>query len=87
MVARLLLPKMVRFTEYRISWVKIPARIAGIPNAVWKSPVTTPVNTPARNAINTAGITGHPPAISTAQTQPPVQIEPSTVKSAMSSIL
>ena len=31
---------MRKLTEYSASWVKIPARIAGMPQAVWNRPVT-----------------------------------------------
>ena len=57
------------------------------PNAVWSRPVITPVNAPAPKAIRILAHAGTPAASSTAQTQAPVQMEPSTVRSAISRIL
>ena len=80
-------PIILRFTDHRMSWVKIPERIAGMPMSVWKIPVTSPASAPATTATSTASQAFTPAAMSTAHTAPPVHIEPSTVKSAKSSTL
>ena len=81
------LPRIFKFTDQRISCVRIPDRIGGMPIAVWKRPVTAPAAAPARKAARMQRYTFTPFDIRTARTQAPVQIEPSTVRSAMSSIL
>ena len=80
-------PRMDGLTEYRMSWVRMPARIEGMPRAVFRSPVTTPVSAPAKMAIMTLNQAGSPAVIKTAHTQATVQMAPSTVRSAMSRVL
>ena len=43
-----------RLMEYRASWVRIPARMAGMPHCVWNRPVTKPASIPARKAHSNA---------------------------------
>ena len=81
------MPIMARLTDHRPSWVRMPARIAGMPQAVCRRPVASPVSIPARMAHKSASQTLQPPAIIMTHTAPPVQKEPSTVRSAMSRIL
>ena len=78
---------MARFTDHSPSWVKIPARMAGMPHTVWSSPVTSPAAMPDTVAASSATHRLIPWEKSTTNTAPPVQKEPSTVKSAMSRIL
>ena len=79
---------ILRFIEYNANCVSIPANIAGMPNFVWKIPVTNPARQPAKNASAKAShmfilfCVTH-----TTSTAPPVANEPSTVKSATSRIL
>ena len=80
----LALPMIFRLMEYSESWVKIPARMAGMPINVWNRPVTRPVSRPATSAINRANHTLWPLSSSMMHTAPPVPIEPSTVRSATS---
>ena len=80
------MPWTRRFTEYRASWVRIPERIAGIPMHVWNTPVTAPASMPTRKAISVASQGLTPLVIRMAATAPPVAMEPSTVRSAMSRI-
>ena len=75
---------MRRLMEYRASWVRMPARMAGMPQAVWSRPVTRPASMPARMAITMAAQGFQPMVMHTAHTAPPVVSEPSTVRSAMS---
>ena len=75
-----------RFTEYRASWVRMPARIAGMPQAVWNRPVTRPASIPARNAASRATGMGAPAMVSIIKVAPPVAMVPSTVRSATSRI-
>ena len=73
------IPMMARLTDHSPSWVRIPARIAGMPQAVWSRPVASP-----------ASMASHRPAPApnrTTNTAPPVQKDPSTVRSAISRIL
>ena len=81
------LPMMRRFTDHRLICVRMPARMAGISNAVARKPVTAPVMAPAsiEAAMASAGLT--PATTHTAHTAPPVAKLPSTVRSAMSSSL
>ena len=58
-----------------------------MPHAVCKSPVTSPASIPARMAASSETHTLQPPVISITPTAPPVQKEPSTVRSAISSSL
>ena len=81
-----LLPIIRRFTEYRASWVRMPARIAGIPQRVWRSPVARPARSPARKAQISASQGLQPERISIMHTAPPVARVPSTVRSATSRI-
>ena len=76
-----------RFTEYSASWVKIPAKIAGMPNLVCKIPVTSPAIHPAKNANSIASQMFIPAMVHTTSTAPPVPKLPSTVKSAKSRTL
>ena len=77
-------PRMRRLMEYSESWVRMPARIAGMPMNVWNRPVASPASMPTRNAAIIATHTLQPPIISTAATAPPVAMLPSTVRSATS---
>ena len=61
--------------------------MAGIPSAVCKIPVTNPASIPAMSAQSIATQILTPLVTMTAQTAAPVQIEPSTVRSATSRIL
>ena len=79
------MPIMARFSDHSPSWVRIPDKIAGMPHLVWKNPVTRPASIPASTAPSMASHTFQPESISMTQTAPPVQKEPSTVRSAMSS--
>ncbi len=78
---------MAMLTEYSPSWVRMPARIAGMPHWVFSNPVTRPASMPASRAASIAAQTLAPPENSMTNTAPPVQKEPSTVRSAMSRIL
>ena len=78
---------MARLTDHRPSCVRMPDRIAGMPHAVCKSPVTSPASIPARMATSSESHTLQPLVISMTPTAPPVQKEPSTVRSAISSSL
>ena len=80
-------PIIFRFTDHSINWVRIPDKIAGIPINVWNIPVTSPVSIPTSIATNIASHTFQPWIINIAHTAMPVQIEPSTVRSAKSNIL
>ena len=79
-----LLSMMRRLMEYRASWVNMPARMAGMPMAVWNTPVTSPASRPTAKATRSATHALHPEVISMAATAPPVAMEPSTVRSATS---
>ena len=81
------IPIILKLMEYNASCVSIPERIAGIPSFVCRSPVTAPAARPARTAISRHDHIGNPAILSITVTAPPVVNEPSTVKSAMSSIL
>ena len=78
------IPWIRRLMEYSASCVRIPERMAGIPIPVWKTPVTAPAAMPTRKAINTASQGWTPLVIRMAATAPPVAMEPSTVRSAIS---
>ena len=80
-------PIIFRLIEYREIWVRILARIPGIPNAVCKIPVTKPAAIPARKAKIKASHGFIPPRINMTATAPPVASEPSTDRSAKSSNL
>ena len=87
LMGRLALPPIIRrFTEYRASWVRIPARMAGMPQRVWKRPVTRPASMPARKAHSRAIQGLQPRRISMTHRAPPVARVPSTVRSATSRI-
>ena len=73
-----------RFTEYRASWVRMPARMAGMPQTVWNRPVTRPASMPARNEPSRASGRGTPAMVSMMKAAPPVAMVPSTVRSATS---
>ena len=73
--------------EYRANCVKIPARIAGILSLVIRIPVISPASIPARIEQIRASHIGQPFTRRITQVAPPVHNEPSTVRSAMSSIL
>ena len=81
------LPIIRKLMEYSASWVKMPARMGGIPILVCRIAVTKPANAPAQKAATIAIATGTPLTIRRAATAPPVQMEPSTVKSEKSSSL
>ncbi len=82
----LALPPMIRrLMEYRASWVRIPARMAGMPHFVWNRPVARPARRPETKAHSRASQQFMPPRISITATAPPVAMEPSTVRSATSS--
>ena len=78
------LPMIFRLTEYRASWVRIPARIAGMPMKVCSNPVTRPQARPAMKARIRAVQTFWPVSRAMTQTAPPVPNELSTVRSATS---
>ena len=82
-----LLPRILKLTEYRPSWVSIPASMAGMPMDVWKIPVTSPARAPASTAHIREMPREWPARIIIIHTAPPVAMVPSTVKSARSSIL
>ena len=73
---------MAILIEYRLSCVKIPDRMSGIPITVWKNPVINPAAIPASSAISIASQTFHPHDKSITHTAPPVTKLPSTDKSA-----
>jgi len=75
-----------RLMEYRDSWVRIPARMAGMPHFVWNRPVTKPAAMPARKEHSKASQGLTPARISMTAAAPPVASEPSTVRSATSRI-
>ena len=58
-----------------------------MPNFVWKIPVASPQRHPARNATSIESQTFSPEVTQTTSTAPPVPNDPSTVRSATSSIL
>ena len=74
-------PMMRRLIEYRANCVRMPARIAGMPNFVCRSPVQRPVKRPTSTAISSAAQAGSPCRSSMTVTAPPVANEPSTVRS------
>ena len=78
---------MARLTEYSPSWVRMPERMAGMPQKVWRIPVTSPASIPASSASSMDSHTLVPPVKSTTNTDAPVQKEPSTDRSAISSSL
>ena len=86
LTGRLAWPMIRRFTEYSASWVRMPARMAGMPQAVWNRPVTRPASTPARKAPSMARGIGAPAMVSMMKVAPPVAMVPSTVRSATSRI-
>ena len=79
-----LLPMIRRFTEYRASWVRMPARMAGMPQRVCSRPVTMPASMPTRNAHSRAIQGLQPERMSIMHAAPPVARLPSTVRSATS---
>ena len=87
LITRVALPSILRFKDQRMSWVRMPASIGGIPIAVWKRPVTAPAIAPAINAAIMQRKMFTPWVRSAARTHAPVHTEPSTVRSAISSIL
>ena len=76
-----------RFSEYSDSWVRMPARMAGMPMPVWNRPVIRPASMPAMTAHSSESQTLQPPSIIITQTAPPVAMLPSTVRSARSRTL
>ncbi len=60
--------------------------MAGMPQAVWSRPVIRPASRPLRNEQSSASHGLTPEDIRMTQTAPPVASEPSTVRSAISSI-
>ena len=78
---------IARLMEYRLSWVRMPANMGGIPMAVWNTPVSSPASIPAMTAHSSATHTFTPFSISITHTAPPVAMLPSTVRSARSSTL
>ena len=81
-----LLPIIRRFTEYRASWVRMPLRMAGIPQRVCSRPVTIPASRPTRKAHISASQGLQPERMSITHIAPPVARLPSTVRSATSRI-
>ncbi len=77
-------PMIARLIEYSANCVRIPARMAGMPSAVCRSPVHSPASRPAASAASSAAQGFHPPRISMTATAPPVVNVPSTVRSATS---
>ena len=82
----LALPMIFRLMEYSASWVRIPARMAGMPIKVCSRPVTRPVARPASTATSNAAQTFMPESRHMTHTAPPVPKLPSTVRSATSRI-
>ena len=88
LMAWLALPPMIRrLMENRASWVRMPARMAGMPMTVCRMPVMAPASRPATKAHSRATQTLTPWVMSMMHTAPPVHIVPSTVRSARSSTL
>ena len=85
--AWLALPSSFRFTDQSTIWVRMPARMGGMPRPTWSRPVTAPASTPASTAHSSASHGLCPPSSSMVHTAAPVQMEPSTVRSAISSTL
>ena len=82
------LPMIRKLTDQSDIWVRIPARMAGMSNSTWSSPVTSPATIPARVPSRMATMGSRPkPTEATAATLPPKAKLPSTVRSAISSIL
>ena len=67
--------------EYSASWVRMPARIAGMAQRVCSRPVISPASIPASTAHSRATQGLHPARMSMTHTAPPVAREPSTVRS------
>ena len=80
------LPMIFRLMEYSASWVRMPARMAGIPIKVCRMPVTKPASSPAASATSSETQTFWPDSRHMTHTAPPVPKEPSTVRSATSRI-
>ena len=72
-----------RLMDQREIWVRIPARIAGIPKKVCKTPVTAPATPPANAPHTRASVGSSPASIIVAHTQPPSAKAPSVVISAI----
>ena len=49
---KLLLPIIIKLIEYNPIWVRIPAKMAGILQIVFRKPVTAPEAAPASSAAN-----------------------------------
>ncbi len=75
---------IIRLMEYSAYCVRIPARIAGIPSFVCRSPVAVPARRPATTAISIAAQGFQPLIVSMTVTAPPVAKVPSTERSATS---
>ena len=67
--------------------MRIPDKIGGIFNFVLSVAVSAPAKAPARNAKSMARSAGTPASIEIMATAPPVARDPSTERSAKSSIL
>ena len=81
------MPMMAMLMDHRPNWVRMPDRMAGMPQKVCRIPVTRPASIPASREASMAIHRLVPPVYSTTNTAAPVQKEPSTVRSAMSRIL
>ena len=81
------LPRIFRFTDQSTIWVRIPARMGGMPSSTWSRPVTVPASRPASTAHSMAIHGLWPASSSMVHTAAPVQREPSTVRSAISRTL
>ena len=81
------MPMTARLMDHRPSWVRMPERMAGMPQKVWSRPVTSPAAMPAPTAASIASHRLVPVVKSMTKTAAPVQKEPSTVRSAMSRTL
>ena len=75
------LPIIFRLMEYREIWVRMPARMSGMPSLVCRNPVITPAAMPARKEASSASWGLTPAITSMMHTAPPVAILPSTVRS------
>lgn len=87
LIPRLALPIIFKLIDHNESWVKIPAKIGGIPKKVCKRPVNKPARIPATTPNSIPNQKLPPLKIITAHTAPPVANDPSTVRSGISSTL
>ena len=81
------MPMIARLMDHSPSWVRMPDRMAGMPQTVWSRPVTSPASIPASSAASSASQRLTPAPKSMTNAAASVQKDPSTVRSAMSRIL